>query len=106
MSFGSQTHRPIAQLKSSSDSRITNKVLASAGTEYSHEFQDGVRKVIIRARNFAALKYSFVATESGTKYETIPALNFKVFEPVNYIGKTIYIQSTLDNTTVEIEEMI
>jgi len=105
MSFGNQTNRPVAQIKSSSDSKITNKALATAGTEYSHTFQNDVKKVIIKARNFAVLQYSFVETESGTKYSTIPALNEKVFEPVKFDSKIIYLQASIDNTVIEIEEM-
>ena len=107
MSFGSQTHRPIAQLKSANNIKITNLPLPTSGVEVAHALQNNVKHLLIKVqnKNNAQLQYAFIVNESGTNYITLEANCFKTFELIDLVGKTIYLQSDKDSTIVEIEEL-
>ena len=76
-----------------------------SGTEYSHLLQSNVKQLIIRSRDFAQLQVAFVATESGTKFMTVPKGNSLFLNDIEFSSTTIYIQSTSNNDVAEILEL-
>lgn len=85
--------------------KISNLNIISANNEQSFALSANLKKIIIRLREFADLKISFVATESGTKYLTIPRGCTLVLDEISFTGKILYYQSALANATVEILEL-
>ena len=88
----------------STDALVTNVTMATADTEYSHTFQNNLKKFILRTRLFEPLKITFVSSESGTKYITIPAACSLTLDGLSFSGKIIYMQSPSSNVVVEILE--
>ncbi len=86
------------------DMDITNKTLTLAGTEYAHPLQNGLKQLIISSRTRATLKCSLVSGESGSKYKTIYYGSSWHMPDLNFTGKTLYIQSDVPSTVVEIVE--
>lgn len=88
-----------------SSNLITNLLLTTANTEYSHVLQSGVRQIYIRSRNNSELKISFTLGESGTKYLTIPKFNSFHVNDISFSGVTLYLQASANNEVVEIFEL-
>ena len=90
-----------------STTSIKNIVIANLDTEETIALQANLKQIMIRNRtpNNAILKIAFTATESGTKYITIPSGNNFFLDKINLTSSTLYIQSNKDNTTVEILEI-
>lgn len=72
---------------------ITNLSITTANTEFSHTLQSNVSVLEFKARNGEEFKYSFVATESGTKFITVPCGSGQAFAGIKLVGKTLYLQS-------------
>lgn len=72
---------------------ITNLVIATADTEFSHTLQDNLTLLEFKARDGEAFKYAFVATESATNYISVPACSGQAFAGIKLVGKTLYLQS-------------
>jgi len=77
--------------------------LPTANTEVSHALPAGTKRFVIQNRDDGMLKLAYVATESGTKYMTIPPGG--VYERDRLKGGTItvYLQSPKAAQTVVIE---
>lgn len=89
----------------SQSTKITNLSLANSGTEYSHSLTANLKQLIIRSRGIAKLQISFTNGESGTKYITIPKGSNLSLIDLDFISKTLYLQSDTNSTTVEILEL-
>ena len=84
---------------------ITNLSVPLAATEVSHTLATNLKQVLIRSRlRKAELQIAFTATESGSKYVTIPKNGVFVADDLNLTGKTLYLQSSLAANTIEILE--
>ena len=81
---------------------IFNVTMATKGTEYSQLLPDNTARFILRARNNAKLQLSYISGQTDSNYLTIIPGNIYTVEAVKLTGKTIYFQSTKDNTIVEI----
>jgi hypothetical protein len=82
---------------------IFNATLALAATEYSLSLPADAVEWSLRARDHATLQYAYVAGDSGTTFFTIPKDCTWTEENVNNAGITLYIQSNVPNTVVELE---
>jgi hypothetical protein len=90
---------------SSTTTKIINLPLPTADTEVSHSLSANLKQIIIRLRDYADLKFSFVSTESGTKFITIPKGTTLVLSELNFTGTSIYFQSPKSSQIVEILEL-
>jgi len=80
---------------------IFNIALGAVNTEQSQALPADTKKFLMKTRGKAELKLSHTATESGTKYITIPGA--AVYEDINfYSAETLYFQSPQTSDTVEI----
>jgi len=84
---------------------IYNKAVPSADTEVSQSINSNTRQLIIRARGNTVIKFSFVATESGTKFTTIPVGSSLSLDNINLSSATIYLQTSKASQIVEILEI-
>ncbi len=81
---------------------IFNVTLGLANTEQSQLLSSGlITGYMIRSRGNAELKLSHTATESGTKYITIPSCTTFTDEKP-YTNLTLYFQSPQTSDTIEI----
>ena len=85
--------------------KITNLVMTVSGTEYSHSLQSNVKQLIIRSRGNGALQLAFTATESGTKYLTIPKGCSLFLGEIEFASSSLFLQSTSNNDVAEILEL-
>jgi hypothetical protein len=81
--------------------RTFNSVIAAANIEQSLVLPTSVSGYLVRVREGAELKLTHVATESGTKYMTIPKRATHTDEH-SYTGATLYFQSPTAGVTVEV----
>ena len=86
--------------------KITDLVIASANSEVTHVFQTTIKRFTIAATNKAKLQFSTVLGESGTIFKTIKPFNEYNSQDIDFDSKTLYIQSNIAGTTVEIEEWL
>jgi hypothetical protein len=110
-SFSSSAYNPTVTLANQeqvlgSNSNIENLSLPIANTEVSQALSADTRSLTIRCRQNAVLQFSFVSTESATKYLTIPVGTSYVIDNLDLTSKTLYIQSPTAGVTVEILEII
>ena len=87
------------------NNKITNLSIPVANTEVSHGLTASLKQVIIRAREVVELKIAFTATESGTKYLTIPKNASLELINLDFSSTTLYVQSPVGSITVEILEL-
>jgi hypothetical protein len=81
---------------------IYNETIALANTEQSLAIPGKILGYLIKVRgNTAELKLSHVATESGTKFLTIPK-NAVHTDDYPYTGLTLYFQSPSAGAIVEV----
>jgi hypothetical protein len=81
--------------------RIYNITLGPANTEQSQTLPSTIVGYMIRSRGNSELKLSHVATESGSKFVTIPGC--ASYEDLHtYNNLTLYFQSPQTSDTVEI----
>lgn len=83
---------------------ITNLSIPIINTEVSHALQNGLRKLMVKSRSHAILKLSFFSGESATKYITLKPANVLVVDEIDFLSKSIYVQSDTV-TTLEILEL-
>lgn len=83
---------------------ISNPVIALANTEQSVALSSGLKELVVRSRNRAKLQLAFVATESGTTFFTVQPGNTLFLTGLEFSGQTLYIQSDVAGTTLEIIE--
>jgi len=82
--------------------RTYNETIALANTEQSLVLPASIAGYLIRVRGpVAELKLTHVATESGTKYMTVPKKATHV-DDHSYSGATLYFQSPTVGAIVEI----
>lgn len=105
MSFSTQTHRGKATVAPPTTPLIYNVISpATPDTEFSQTLSDGVKKFIIRNRGKKDIQLTFTATESGTKYITIPGNASMSEDGVFLTGVTIYMQVSAVSQIIEILE--
>lgn len=73
-------------------------------TEFSQALTNGTKKFLLRSRSRSTIKLSFTATESGTKYLTIPAGTSLFLEGMEITGATLYMQVAVSSAIIEILE--
>lgn len=86
---------------------IYNLTLTDADTEYSQQFNSGLRSFTVKARQAgAAVKLALVSGSSGTNYITIPAGSSYELSPAVTSKRddvfTLYFQSPVAGTILEI----
>lgn len=83
--------------------QIFNVSAPDKNTEYSQILPDNTAQFQLRARNSKAkLHISYVLNATSTNYFTVMPGNIFTIDSVKLIGKTLYIKSSKDDTTVEI----
>lgn len=106
MSTSNQSVRGLSTpVGAASSQKITNLSLPMANTEVSHTLSANLKQIIIKLRGIADLKFSFTATESGTKFITIPKGATLSLIELNFASETVYFQSPKASQTVEILEL-
>jgi len=95
---------PVTDQATATTNKIYNVTCTLAGTEYSQALSANTKKVKIKARGNSKLKYSFVATESLTKYITVHAGGYEIEEGFNTPTLTIYFNASKAGEIVEISE--
>lgn len=72
MPIGSQTHRPIAQLKTATNPVVINITSpATANDEFSYTFTSNVKRVLIRCRGNVETKFNFVSIDTSSEWVTL-----------------------------------
>lgn len=106
MSVGTQTNFVTGSvtIQAAQNILITNLDILSSGVEYSHSLQANTKKVIIRCRGLANVQLAFIATDSATKYFTIPRGTCFELADVDLTSKTIYVQANIASQVLEIIE--
>jgi len=102
MSNATQTFRGTASLEAPSTPTIYNVTTGLAGVESSQLLNAGTKQISIRVRGNSTLQYAYAATESSTKFFTVPARSTRVVTDINFSG-TLYFQTDKDSQDVEIE---
>ena len=83
--------------------QIFNVNAPDSNIEYSQVLPNNTAQFHVRARNSSAkLHLSYVLNTTSTNYFTVMPGNIFTIEAVKLIGRTLYIKSSKDNTTVEI----
>ena len=91
----------VTQSQANTTPSIFNVTLGPADTEQSQALPANTKEFIVKTRGNTLLKLSYTATESGTKYVTIPKQG--VYTDNNfYTSQTIYFQSPSTGDVVEI----
>lgn len=83
---------------------ITNIVMTTAGTEYSHTFTQDVQSFTIKTRNGSNLKFAFVAGQSGTNYISLPGRASYGENSITVNSVTMYFQSDQNGDILEVLE--
>lgn len=81
---------------------IYNINAAVSGTEYSQALPMGTTQFLIRATNKAKMQISYSPGQTSTVFLTVTPGTIYTVESVKLTGKTIYFQSTKNDTPVEI----
>lgn len=81
---------------------ITHLSAPDAGDEVSHVIPDGTRKLFFQVQGTAVAKFTFVATESGTKGITLRKRNAFSDNILNTSSLVLYIQTDKDAQIIEI----
>lgn len=102
MPISQPSFKPIISIGATTP-KLTNLNITAAATEFSHAFEDGLRRFILKAREDVPLQIAYDAGESGTKYLTLEPCCVMDEAGLEFTGKSIYIQST-STTVVEIVE--
>jgi hypothetical protein len=91
-------------VQGATDCKITVFNVIDANTEYSLALQANLKKIRIRCRESAEIKYTFTELESGTDSFTIFRGTVDEIDNLSFTGKTIYFQSNKNSVTIEIAE--
>lgn len=81
---------------------IINAAAATANTEYSYTFSANTKKILIRPRTDANVKFAYTSGQSATNYITIPNGSSFSLDDLNLNGVTIYFQTDKPSNTLEI----
>ncbi len=100
---GSANPVPVS-ISPAESARITNLSLPVANNEVAHSLVASLKQLIIRSRNKKKIQFSFVVSESGTKFITLEAGATLALEGLLFTGESLYLQSP-NITTVEILEI-
>jgi len=76
----------------------------TANTEFSQALNDNTKKLMIRVRGVAVLKFSFTSGQSGTLYVSIPPGANYCVDGLNISSQTLYMQCNKASQTVEVIE--
>jgi hypothetical protein len=83
---------------------IYNVSVPLANTEVFQALSDDTKQFTIRCRGNAQIQFSFTATESGTKFITIPPGCNYTSGDLQIVTKSIYLQTSKASQVVEIIE--
>lgn len=107
MSFGTQTHRPIAQLKSATAATIENVTShATPDTEFTYSIPDNTKSILVRVRGTGDLKLNYTSIDISTKYITLKAGAVYSASYINLVGVTLYMKCSTSSDTIEIETWV
>lgn len=76
---------------------------AIAGDEFSQVLPDGTKKLLIRSRDKAELKFNYTSIDASSEWITLKPYAVYSVEGVELNGHTLYMQGSVTNQTVEIE---
>lgn len=82
---------------------IYNVSAPTANTEVSQALSSNTKQFMIKNRGNAKMQVAFTATESGSKYITVPPGSGLHCDTLDFSG-TIYFQTDKNSQTVEILE--
>lgn len=86
---------------------IANVTATLANTEYSYTFPVNTKRFRIKLRDTGAkLKVAYIATTSGTTYETLNSGAYLEEGDIEVISITIYFQATQPAQIVEITSWV
>lgn len=85
---------------------VENVTIALANIEQSHTFPANTKGFLIQTRGLGRLKLSFTSGASGTTYYTIWAGAYYSQNNINAASTTIYFQSPLAGSIVELVSWI
>ena len=98
------TQNITATLGGATNIEITNFAITTINSEVSHNLKTNLKELIVRAREAANIKLSFVSGESGTKYLTVFKGTALSLSNISFTAKVLYFQSDKVGT-VEIVEL-
>lgn len=83
---------------------IANETVALADTEQSYAFPTATKRFRLYNRGPDVIKWTFVATESGTNYVSLyPHTHYGWIDLDTSTSYTLYFQSPSANTIIEID---
>lgn len=86
-----------------SNPKITNVTLVDKTLEYSHQFGQHIKKLLVQPRNFKDVRIAFNPGETSNNYLSL--VSGSPWWEDNIIGPiTIYMKAEEDNVTIEILE--
>lgn len=102
MAAGSQTHRPIAQLKAVANPTVINLTSpATANDEFSYTFTTDVKRILIRCRENTEIKMNFTSIDTSGEWITLkPRAVFSDWG-LRLNGVTIYFKANESSQIIE-----
>lgn len=98
------TGEPMPSSEKAENPKITRVSANVSGDEYSHTFQNGVKKIFFKSVKMTRVQYGWNSGESGTKFITIVQGGNYEESGLWLNGRTLYFQTSSNNNTLEIEE--
>lgn len=81
---------------------IQNFTISSANTEYSYTFPPSTKRFLVKLRDPGALKVAYTSGDTATLYVTIPPNCFYGEDELEAISITLYFQSPVAGSIVEL----
>ena len=81
--------------------QIQNGTLITANTEYKITLPQNYKKLLIQARQYVTLKFSFTENESGTNFITLKPGNAYWEDNICHVSD-LYVQSPTAGTIIEV----
>jgi hypothetical protein len=107
MSIATQGYVPKdVSIQGSTNNKITNLSIPLLDTEVSLLLQTNVKQIILKPRTKGAIiKLAFTLGESGTKYFTVNYGSVFSLQDISFFSTTLYLQSNINSSIVEILEL-
>jgi len=80
---------------------IQNEVLTNSNEEYEITLPTYYKKILVQARQYTTIKFSFTKGESGTEYITVKPGTAYWEDNIRAV-ENLYVQSPTAGTTVEV----
>ena len=104
MSFGTQTHRPIAQLKSAQTATVSSETSPAISEQvFTITIPDNTKKLLIKSRDTnVSFKLNFASIDSTSEWVTIPKGVYYYEENLNLIGQIAYLKVVGTSKVIEV----